>query len=234
MNRLMRKVFLLVRAQPLDARAPAAGCRSCRRPSAGSCPARRSTTRWARPVDLRRSGSGRCTRSSARTSPTRPQAQAVADHYLELLDADQGAEIDGEISVKPTQLGPRPRRGHVPRAPAHAVVRRRGPGLIPVDRHGGQQLRRPDAGPYQRLRSTHARTGICLQAYLKRTARDVERLLPLGPRSASSRAPTTSRRPSPSGRARRSTPTTSALAVTLARESRTRRSVSASAPTTSS
>ena len=34
---------------------------------------------------------------------------------------------------------------------------------------------------YQRLRSTHARTGICLQAYLKRTAKDVERLLPLGP-----------------------------------------------------
>jgi proline dehydrogenase len=34
---------------------------------------------------------------------------------------------------------------------------------------------------YQRLRASHARTGICLQAYLRRTAKDVERLLPLNP-----------------------------------------------------
>ena len=34
---------------------------------------------------------------------------------------------------------------------------------------------------YQRLRASHANTGICLQAYLRRTAKDVERLLPLGP-----------------------------------------------------
>ena len=34
---------------------------------------------------------------------------------------------------------------------------------------------------FQRLRATHANTGVCLQAYLHRTARDVERLLPLAP-----------------------------------------------------
>ena len=33
------------------------------------------------------------------------QAQAVADHYLELLARIKAAEVDGEISVKPTQLG---------------------------------------------------------------------------------------------------------------------------------
>ena len=34
---------------------------------------------------------------------------------------------------------------------------------------------------YQRLRASHPSTGVCLQAYLRRTAKDVEKLLPLGP-----------------------------------------------------
>ena len=34
---------------------------------------------------------------------------------------------------------------------------------------------------YERLRAVQPRTGICLQAYLKRTAADVERLRPLDP-----------------------------------------------------
>ena len=34
---------------------------------------------------------------------------------------------------------------------------------------------------YERLRADQPRTGICLQAYLKRTASDVERLRPLDP-----------------------------------------------------
>ena len=34
---------------------------------------------------------------------------------------------------------------------------------------------------YERLRATQPRTGICLQAYLKRTAADIERLRPLDP-----------------------------------------------------
>ena len=34
---------------------------------------------------------------------------------------------------------------------------------------------------YERLRAVHSNTGICLQAYLKRTAADIQRLLPLKP-----------------------------------------------------
>ena len=34
---------------------------------------------------------------------------------------------------------------------------------------------------YERLRATQPRTGICLQAYLRRTADDIARLLPLDP-----------------------------------------------------
>jgi len=35
---------------------------------------------------------------------------------------------------------------------------------------------------YERLKQAHANVGICLQAYLKRTYSDVERLLPLSPK----------------------------------------------------
>jgi proline dehydrogenase len=34
---------------------------------------------------------------------------------------------------------------------------------------------------YERLKATHPNTGICLQAYLRRTAADIQRLLPLSP-----------------------------------------------------
>jgi proline dehydrogenase len=34
---------------------------------------------------------------------------------------------------------------------------------------------------YERLRAVQPRTGICLQAYLKRTAADIQRLMPLDP-----------------------------------------------------
>ncbi|MEO5919049.1 MAG: proline dehydrogenase family protein, partial [Candidatus Limnocylindrales bacterium] len=34
---------------------------------------------------------------------------------------------------------------------------------------------------YERLKVTHPNVGICLQAYLKRTAADIQRLLPLSP-----------------------------------------------------
>ena len=35
---------------------------------------------------------------------------------------------------------------------------------------------------YERLKATHPNTGLCLQSYLRRTAADVQRLLPLDPR----------------------------------------------------
>ena len=34
---------------------------------------------------------------------------------------------------------------------------------------------------YERLRANHPNTGVCLQAYLKRTASDIARLMPLDP-----------------------------------------------------
>lgn len=109
------------------------------------------------------------------------QAQAVADHYLTLLDRIKAADIDGEISVKPTQLGL-----DVDEDACFAHLRTL---AAAAEAHGSYLwIDMEDSGYvdrtldlYQRLRASHPRTGICLQAYLRRTAKDVERLLPLGP-----------------------------------------------------
>jgi proline dehydrogenase len=108
-------------------------------------------------------------------------AQAVADHYLELLKRIQAAEIEGEISVKPTQLGLDIDEdvcfGHLRVLAAAAEAQG---SYLWIDMEDSAYVDRT-LDLYQRLRASHANTGICLQAYLRRTAKDVERLLPLGP-----------------------------------------------------
>jgi proline dehydrogenase len=108
-------------------------------------------------------------------------AQAVADHYVELLGRIAGAEIDGELSVKPTQLGLDIDEdvclGHLRALAAAAAVRG---SYLWIDMEDSSYVDRT-LDLYQRLRASHANTGICLQAYLRRTAKDVERLLPLSP-----------------------------------------------------
>jgi proline dehydrogenase len=109
------------------------------------------------------------------------QAQAVADHYLGLLARIQAAEIDGEISVKLTQLGLDVDEdvcfGHLRRLAAAAQAQG---SYVWIDMEDSRYVDRT-LELYQRLRASQPNTGICLQAYLRRTARDVERLLPIGP-----------------------------------------------------
>ena len=109
------------------------------------------------------------------------QAQAVEDHYLELLERIKTAEIDGEISVKPTQLGLDVDEdacfAHLRTLAAAAEAQG---SYLWIDMEDSSYVDRT-LDIYQRLRASHPRTGICLQAYLRRTAKDVERLLPLNP-----------------------------------------------------
>jgi proline dehydrogenase len=150
------------------------------------------------------------------------QAQAVTDHYLDLLDRIRAAEIDGEISVKPTQLGLDVDEdacfSHL-RTLAGAAAEHDSYLWIDME-DSGYVDRTLDL--YQRLRATQPRTGICLQAYLRRTAKDVERLLPLDPAIRLVKGAYDE----PSEIAFRSRREVDAnylgLAVTLARETRTR------------
>jgi proline dehydrogenase len=109
------------------------------------------------------------------------EADEVAAHYTTLVDRIKAAGIDGEISVKPTQLG----LDHdadaclalLERLAAYAAAN---DSYLWIDMEGSAYT---DATIelYERLRATQSKTGICLQAYLRRTAADIERLFPLDP-----------------------------------------------------
>jgi proline dehydrogenase len=108
-------------------------------------------------------------------------ADEVAAHYLGAIDKIVAAEITGEISVKPTQLGldldPEVCYGHLARLAEHAAA---AGSYLWIDMEGSAYVE-PTIALYERLRATEPRTGVCLQAYLRRTAADIERLRPLDP-----------------------------------------------------
>ena len=109
------------------------------------------------------------------------EADAVAEHYAELLDRIEAAGLDGEISVKLTQLGldlgAEAAYRHCERLAAKAESAGH---FFWIDMEDSSYV---DAtlALYVRLRADHPLSGVCLQACLRRTAADVERLLPLGP-----------------------------------------------------
>jgi proline dehydrogenase len=109
------------------------------------------------------------------------EADEVAAHYIEVLDQIKARGLDGEISVKPTQLGldhdEERTLAHLQRLAGHAADTG---SVVWVDMEGSAYVE-STIRLYERLRATHANTGICLQAYLKRTASDIERLRPLDP-----------------------------------------------------
>jgi proline dehydrogenase len=109
------------------------------------------------------------------------QADEVADHYIGAIDQIVAAGIQGEISVKPTQLGldhdPEACLAHLLRLAEHAAA---AGSWLWIDMEGSAYTEATIA-LYERLRAVQPRTGICLQAYLHRTAADIERLRPLDP-----------------------------------------------------
>jgi proline dehydrogenase len=109
------------------------------------------------------------------------EADAVADHYIAVLDAIAARALDGEVSVKPTQLGldhdEDRTLAHLVRIAEHATATG---SYVWIDMEGSAYVEQT-IRLYERLRAVQPRTGICLQAYLKRTAVDIARLLPLDP-----------------------------------------------------
>jgi proline dehydrogenase len=110
------------------------------------------------------------------------EADAIAAHYLEALDQIKARGMDGEISVKPTQLGldldVDVTRRHVGALATRA--RELDLGILWIDMEGSHYTEQTVA-LYEVLKPDHPNLGLCLQSYLKRTAADVTRLLPLTP-----------------------------------------------------
>ena len=109
------------------------------------------------------------------------EAQAVERHYLSVLERLRAEKLDIEISVKLTQLGLDLSFENACDHVRAIAGRARESGVrVWIDM---------EATPYtestlevfRRVRATHDNVGVCLQAYLRRTAADVEALLPIGP-----------------------------------------------------
>ena len=109
------------------------------------------------------------------------EADAVADHYIAVFDAIAARGFHGEVSVKPTQLGldldEDRALTHLIRLAEHAAAT---DSYLWVDMEGSDYVE-ATVRLYERLRAVQPRTGICLQAYLRRTSADIERLRPLDP-----------------------------------------------------
>lgn len=108
------------------------------------------------------------------------EADAVAAHYLELLDRIRTAGLDTWISVKPTQLGLDLNldicRRHLVRLAAHAANTGN---MLWIDMESTPYLDRT-VDLYRNLRAEFTNVGLALQAYLFRTPEILDTLIPLG------------------------------------------------------
>ena len=108
------------------------------------------------------------------------EVDKVAEHYLMVLDRIQALQLPSEISVKLTQLGL-----DIDSDICYANLQK----LIEQACVTSTVWIDMEASPYvdatlrlyRRARAAYANVGVCLQAYLYRTADDLAELMPLGP-----------------------------------------------------
>jgi proline dehydrogenase len=108
------------------------------------------------------------------------EAEAVTVDYLDVLDKVAASGLDAQISIKPTQLGLDLDRAMCERNLLRIVehVERLG-NFLWIDMESSPYVD-PTLELYRYARERSARVGLALQAYLFRTATDVESLIPLG------------------------------------------------------
>lgn len=112
---------------------------------------------------------------------TPEETRAVVEEYLRALSRASDAKLDVEVSVKPTHLGLDADGGLALANLGQLVRAAAGRGTLWIDMESSPYVDRT-LDLYRRLRREHEGVGVCLQAYLRRTADDLRGLLPLSPR----------------------------------------------------
>ena len=108
------------------------------------------------------------------------QARAVVGHYLEVLERVRQSGLDVEISVKLTQLGLDLSQEECEQNLLALVERVRALSRwIWIDIESTAYTDRT-LDVYRRMVGAYPNVGVCIQAYLYRTAEDVKTLIPLG------------------------------------------------------
>lgn len=109
------------------------------------------------------------------------EADGVRDHYLKLFDAIKQRGLPAQVSVKPTQLGFDQSLDKCAEHCAALADKAESTGsALWLDMEDSTTVDRT-LELYRVIRKRHARAGLALQAYLYRTPKDVDALLPLNP-----------------------------------------------------
>jgi proline dehydrogenase len=110
------------------------------------------------------------------------EAARVTDHYLGALDKVKAAGLDAQISVKPTQLGLDLDAEQCQRNLDAICEKAERLGNVPVwiDMENSPYVD-PTLKLFRKSKERYKGVGIAMQAYLYRTMKDIEDLIPLGP-----------------------------------------------------
>jgi proline dehydrogenase len=131
--------------------------------------------------DLKRNGIDTILTALGENLTHAQEAEEVTQHYLEVFDKVAAAGLDAHVSVKPTQLGLDLDRGMCERNLDRLLERaEQRNNFLWIDMEYSRYVD-PTLELFRRARARSPRIGIALQAYLYRTATDVESLIPLGP-----------------------------------------------------
>ena len=143
-------------------------------------PGERSEDALAAATRLRHDGIGAILTHLGENLTAPGEAEEVTRHYLRLLECASAAGLGAHISIKLTQLGldldPDLCHRNLQR-----LVERGGElnTLVWIDMENARYVDQT-LDLFRRMRQRSALVGVALQAYLHRTERDVESLLPLG------------------------------------------------------
>jgi proline dehydrogenase len=110
----------------------------------------------------------------------RNEARNVAEHYLEVLDRIHKMNLPTEVSVKLTQLGLDVSPDLCFENLEQVIRREKADAIVWVDMEASNYVD-GTLEIYRRALKLYSNVGICLQAYLYRTKKDLQDLLPLRP-----------------------------------------------------
>ena len=110
----------------------------------------------------------------------RAEARRVAEHYLEVLARVHELKLPAEVSVKLTQLGLDLSRDFCFENFERIIQQENGNSIVWVDMEASNYVD-ITLELYRRALKNFSNVGICLQAYLYRTKKDLADLLPLKP-----------------------------------------------------
>ncbi|MCC6350173.1 MAG: proline dehydrogenase family protein [Candidatus Eisenbacteria bacterium] len=176
---LMRKVLLSAsRSRWLSERAMRS--RVVRRATRRFMPGERLDDALTATRELERAGMPTILTRLGENLESEADARAVGDHYVEAHERVRAAGVNAEMSVKLTQLGldlsPATARANLVRIAAAAAAQGR---TVWVDMEGSAYTQ-ATLDLYRSARAERANLGIAVQAYLRRTADDLEALIAAG------------------------------------------------------